>query len=178
MRPLLFLLFLTILLLCFTRKKDSAERFTPTETEPQVLFHNDTYVGDLQDAAALGAWIRANLKKEYLLVQVGKNPAENWVLSTPVWLSYQNFLKKNEFTNCIVPYVINWRMFSSPFADSEAADTRRSTLDMPVFSGMPENRYKIDSVKRLAPTVGNLPFIKNQNQEYADLFEVRMKLLK
>lgn len=196
------------------------------------LFKSDTFIGDLKDTASLSAWVRDNLHDGYILVEIGKNNINNRVLSTTIWVAFKNVYKRNEFSNMIIPYSIQWRMYSDPFAESDhpvdsassqefilesgpVHPMRQSSqnnslrtnavrigaspinkapshkLDWPVdpakpFVRFPEfvknkqsvNVYKIDSVERLSSNIGNIPFIKNQNQAYADLFEVRMKLLK
>lgn len=239
MKPYLFvfILLILILILYVVKKKiisgsNTEEAFSLAQ---DTIFKNQNnlyYVGDILDSNHLTKWVKDNLKNDYLFVQIGINQYNNWVLSTTVWVAYRNYFKKNEFSNIIIPYVINWRMYSDPLSQSEggpndsvhkinlngAADAetinhtklvgerlgainkfnwpadpsanfkapnkKQSNVLYP-FNNQMNNKnvnktyiYKIDSVKRLSANIGNIPFIKNQNQEFADLFEVRMKLLK
>lgn len=260
MKPYLFVLILTVLILSIVKKKivagtNTEEAFSLAQDSIFKNQNNLFYVGDILDSNNFTKWVKDNLKKDYLFVQLGINQYNNWVLSTTIWVAYRNYFKKNEFSNIIIPYVINWKMYSDPLSQSEGGtnnivkyipDLNKINLNVgpisnngnvdgtinnsksiennaerlgaspiyinqkfqwpadpsrPFFSwstphsvtqnsvypfNNPLNNkkvnntyiYKIDSVKRLSANIGNIPFIKNQNQEFADLFEVRMKLLK
>lgn len=233
----LYILFILLVLftlgLCFVKNHSVYGAKEYFNLSDQVLLKSDTYIGDLKDTASLSAWIRDNLYDGYILVEIGENNINNRVLSTTIWVAFKNVYKRNEFSNMIIPYTIQWRMYYDPFVESDQpvdqpVDSMSSEesilesgpmhqrsqnnslrtnairlgaspinkvpshkLDWPVdpakpFVRFPElgknkqavNVYKIDSVERLSSNIGNIPFIKNQNQAYADLFEVRMKLLK
>lgn len=94
-------------------------------------------------------FIKNRLNPDYELVSIQKNSP---LLTTIFWVAYKNKFKRNEFSNIIQPFIIQWRK------NDDASI------------------YVVDSIK---PHVfrGNLPFIKNQNQEFANLFDVRLQYL-
>jgi hypothetical protein len=95
------------------------------------------------------SWLKNNLTENYELVYVEKNSP---LLTTIFWVAYKNKFKKNEFSNMIQPFIIQWR----------------KNDDATIFL--------VDSIKPYNK-IGTLPFIKNQNQEFANLFDIRLKYL-
>ncbi len=150
----LIIIFIFVLLFCLFRK-ESKKSFDETE---KFIMEPREYHGNIHDYANLEIWLKNFLKEfnhqqnlyEVELISIDKNYQGK--LSTVVWLNKKNQFFNNEFTDHAKPWIINWKQKN----DSD-------------------NLFYIDSMKPYKQ-VGTLPFIKNQNQQYANLFEIAMKI--
>lgn len=107
------------------------------------------YFGDIRNQSEMKMWIQKHLNPNYIFLDF--DPLQP-MLATVFWVYCRNIFKKNEFSTKVRPFVIEWRKNDD------------GTI------------YKVDSVHPYVP-YDKLPFIKNQNQLYATLFDVRLKEL-
>lgn len=154
---LIIFIFIFVLLFCLFKKENNLPSIASTRTEKFIMEPRE-YEGKLNDYPKLELWIKNFLQEfnhqqnlfDVQLISIDKNYQGK--LSTVVWLNKKNQFFDNEYTDNAKPWVINWK--------------QKNDSDTLFF------------IKSMKPykQIGTLPFIKNQNQQYANLFEIAMKI--
>lgn len=142
--------YFVILLFCLVFLFLRVEYESESKKKLEGFIVSDGYfIGDIRNQSEMRLWIQKHLNPNYIFLDF--DPFQP-LLSTIFWVYCRNIYKKNEFSTKVRPFVIEWRKNDD------------ATI------------YKVDSVQPYVP-YDKLPFIKNQNQLYATLFDIRLKEL-
>lgn len=150
----LIILFIFVLLFCLFRKEKNINIF---ETEKFVMEPRE-YYGKINDYPKMNEWIKNFLESfnihqnlyDVELIAIDKNYQGK--LSTVIWLNKKNNYFDSEFTDSIKPWIIQWKQKNNS-----------------------DEIFYIQSIKPYEK-ISTLPFIKNQNQQYANLFDIAMQI--
>lgn len=115
------------------------------------ILTKETYWGRIEDLQDVKIWLQNSLHPELMLIDVAN--FQPVMLGTVFWVAVRKEFRSDEFNVTIKPFIINWKMNDAGSA------------------------FRVASVKPYL-YINKLPFIKNQNEAYARLFELRMSLLR
>ena len=142
-------LFLLLLVIFFCIFRPHKKR-SLTEGFDGPILTKGIFWGDINNTEDVKIWLRHSLHPELSLVEVAEISP---VLATIFWVVVNKEYRSSEFNVTVRPFIVNWKM-------NDAATA-----------------FRVDSVQPYV-YINTLPFIKNQNEMYARLFEVRMAYLR
>jgi hypothetical protein len=114
------------------------------------ILQRNLYEGRIDDIPNLKIWLKNSLSPPLQLIDIARYHP---LLGTVFWVAVPRQFKSDEFNTTVYPLIISWK----------GNDTHTAFLATSVG---------------LYRHVNMLPFIKNQNEMYADLFKVRTDFLK